>query len=40
MHLGSEQNLETLMHNVIDMAGYVERLEAALRCWQAREGAQ
>jgi hypothetical protein len=25
------------MHNVIDLAGYAERLEAALRCWQVRE---
>lgn len=36
-HLGSAGNLEILMSNVIDLAGYAERLEAALRCWQGRE---
>ena len=36
-HLGSARNLELLMGNVIDLAGYTERLEAALRCWQERE---
>lgn len=36
-HLGSARNLEILMGNVIDLAGYAERLEAALRCWRERE---
>jgi len=28
------------MDNTISLAGYIERLEAALRCWQAREARQ
>lgn len=36
-HLGSARNLELLMGNVNARAGYIERLEAALRCWKARE---
>jgi hypothetical protein len=36
-HLGSARNLELLMDNVIALAGYIERLEAALRCWGERE---
>lgn len=36
-HLGSAHNLELLMDNVIGLASYVERLEAAVKCWKARE---
>lgn len=36
-HLGSARNLEILMDNVNARTGYIERLEAALRCWRERE---